>query len=109
MTDPLYKRSQLTNTVRRVDGNELRMLIAPTVNLNGTSYESLLDDARGVLDALRELDRVLAEAAPHGRDYQTAPEGTYQHARDAWAERRELIDRMREEFRSYAIQISDQR
>ena len=57
------------------------MIQAPQVNLNGTSKESLMEQVRNAADACYNLQAQLADMRPHGRDYQTAPEGAYQRAR----------------------------
>ena len=57
------------------------MIQAPQVNLNGTSKESLMEQVRNAADACYNLQAQLADMRPHGRDYQTAPEGpTSEHA-----------------------------
>lgn len=52
-----------------------KSLIIPVVNLNGTSRESLVEDHRKALDALKVAFDALSDIAPHGRDYQTTPPG----------------------------------
>lgn len=42
----------------------------PTVNLNGTSGDELLAQVSAVLERLRSTQDAMAEASPHGRDYQ---------------------------------------
>jgi hypothetical protein len=44
-------------------------VIPPTVNLNGTPGEHLLEQLTEALDALMEAKAALYRAAPHGRDY----------------------------------------
>lgn len=61
-------------------------MIVPQVNLNGSSKQDLLDQQEGVYYAAIALIEKLAAAAPHGRDYQTMPEGSYQLARKKWEE-----------------------
>lgn len=41
----------------------------PTVHLNGSSPDSLLDAYREVLDVCLKLAKALAEAQPNGRDF----------------------------------------
>lgn len=41
----------------------------PTVHLNGTSKQALLDGYCDAIEALHEAGRKLAAAAPNGRDY----------------------------------------
>ena len=57
----------------------------PIVNLNGESRESLLEKHVAVYYAARNLRQALANAAPHGRDYQTEPnDELYRHDRARW-------------------------
>lgn len=44
-------------------------MIAPHVNLNGTSRQALFDAYLKTAEALREARLRLEETAPHGRDY----------------------------------------
>jgi len=46
-----------------------RDLIAPTIHLNGSSPETLIEDALGVINPLREAIAALGRAYPNGRDY----------------------------------------
>jgi len=41
----------------------------PTVHLNGTSRDSLLDDYMAAMDAIRLAMKALQSAAPNARDY----------------------------------------
>lgn len=45
------------------------MTTLPTVHLNGTSVESLLEQNEQVQRALRATLEAMSLAAPHGRDY----------------------------------------
>ena len=45
------------------------------INLNGSSAERLRELHLDVLRAVWALDKALGEATPHGRDYQTLPNG----------------------------------
>lgn len=45
------------------------------VNLNGSSAERLAELHLAVLHAAQALDAALGQACPHGRDYQTLPNG----------------------------------
>lgn len=63
----------------------LQELITPTVNIGGTSRETLLQGYVFALEALRRAEAALMEIAPHARDYPAnAPawlEATKQHNR----------------------------
>ena len=45
------------------------MMTLPTVHLNGTSVESLLEQNEHVLHSLYTTLEAMSLAAPHGRDY----------------------------------------
>lgn len=59
----------------------------PRVNINGTSRAELIEQQQAVIMATRVLLRALHEALPHGRDYQTAPDGAFAAAREQWLKR----------------------
>lgn len=54
---------------------------APVINLNGTSAQDLIDEYREAYSAIRKAYEVLQRVTVHGRDFQTAPAGTYEKAR----------------------------
>ena len=60
-------------------------VIAPVVNLNGTSVNELLEQIQTAAFAVQTAYQALQLAAPHGRDYQTAPAGTYGNAREQYS------------------------
>lgn len=65
----------------------------PTVNINGTDRQQLLDGYMKARRALREAQEAVAEIAPHGRDYQTVAGHIYEEARSEHIERmRKLAD-----------------
>jgi hypothetical protein len=45
-------------------------IVPPTVNMNGATADSLLEQQEAVLEAVTALQKALAAAAPHGRDFQ---------------------------------------
>ena len=84
----------------------MKDLIPPQININGTSRDALFREQVEVLRALEKVRQAMAEAMPHGRDYQFNP-GEYAPARDAWMERLQMIYAMKEEIRQYAQAIQD--
>jgi hypothetical protein len=58
--------------------------VRPIVNLNGTSRESLIQQAFDVSGAAEALIQALGRAAPHGRDYQTVGNKAYERDRELW-------------------------
>jgi hypothetical protein len=64
-------------------------LAVPTVHLNGTSRESLLDVRGAAYDAIQAAYRAVREIAPNGRDYY--PAGPVAMAAAEVAHRRRLL------------------
>jgi hypothetical protein len=85
----------------------MKPLTLPHVNLNGTSRESLVAQQCDVMHALVALQKALQEASPNGRDFQTAPMGTFNRAQEAWRERYQVIEDMRREIEAHALAIQD--
>lgn len=85
-------------------------LDVPVVNLNGSSKESLLNDYLAIMRALEAANKAMAEATPHGRDFQTVKNGDHiaARAREAFHERRAIIRAIHAEFEAVAVAISEQ-
>lgn len=89
----------------------MKSLVQPIVNLNGTTKENLVNQLRHVLDALRQVESAMAEANPHGRDYQNSRidgQNLVYAAADAWHERRAVIAKLKQEIEEHAFKISQQ-
>lgn len=56
-------------------------LAVPTVHLNGTHGQDLVEQQKKVWHAAKALQDALCEAAPHGRDYYVQPGPALQIAR----------------------------
>lgn len=84
----------------------MKPLALPQVNLNGTAREQLVEQQCDVVVILRALLKAMAEAYPNGRDYQLRP-AEYAPAREAWEERMQTIENMREEIEAHAIAIQE--
>jgi uncharacterized Ntn-hydrolase superfamily protein len=68
------------------------MAMTPTLNLNGTSGAELLEQVNAVLAALRDTHKAMADAGPHGRDYQHDATGeSYRVARGEHIERMQTV------------------
>jgi hypothetical protein len=80
----------------------------PIVNMNGTTKESLIEARSNAMIAIQDAMRALSECSPNGRDYQTAPKGEFEKARDIYTARFAALDRMANEIQDEAISISDQ-
>ena len=89
--------------------NALSGLVVQKVNLNGTSKSDLLDQYKKCLRALRELDKAMGEAMPHGRDYQTHTTAfAGDDARKAWGQRRVWLEELRKDLEHSAEMIYGQ-
>lgn len=84
-------------------------LVPEKVNLNGATKQSLVEGYLKILNAIRVLDAAMADAQPHGRDYQSHsdPEA-HVKARSAWAYRRVLINEMFDDFEHSAEMVQTQ-
>ena len=56
-------------------------MIFPTVHLNGTSRDALLEPIMAALQAHHEVINALAQVAPNGRDYYVQGPSAYGEAR----------------------------
>lgn len=84
----------------------MKPLVLPQVNMNGSSRKSLVQQQCDVMRALRATYKAMAEATPHGRDYQFQP-AEYPTARDAWLERMRAVSSLLEEIEAHAMAIDD--
>lgn len=83
-------------------------MITPRLNLNGTSAASLMEGYNVALQALRVAREKLHEAGPHGRDYQTLPEGDYKLAVTEHTARVQSINRIIDELIELAENVYGQ-
>ena len=75
------------------------------VNLNGDTARTLVDNARAVIDALREVETLMGAANPHGRNYQTAETGAYDADMLEWTEARIALCNLRNKITDSAVRI----
>ena len=80
----------------------------PIVNMNGASAQSLIDVRLAAREAVQAAMKALSECQPNGRDYQTAPTGQYQIAREKYTTRFTFLDRLANELMDEAVAIQDQ-
>jgi len=80
-------------------------MMTPTIHLNGTSAEELLEQYRKVLEALREAHRAMAEAAPHGRDYYVQGTGAPSRAIHQHVDRLKAITELIEDYERLAESV----
>jgi len=78
-------------------------LIMPSVHANGTSKEELVQQHLDIMEAATALLKALEEGMPHGRDY---PRGGHREAHDAWWERVEAVERLRNDMEMQAMKIT---
>jgi hypothetical protein len=79
-------------------------LVAPIVNINGSTRAELFEQVRLVCEALTDAGEAMGKAMPHGRDYQVDPSKGLE-ARQAFLERRRALMTMKEEFEALALAI----
>lgn len=80
------------------------------LNLNGTSYNELADQHLCVLHSLIDLQKALARAAPHARDWQTAQrDNTYTGARVEWELAVQDLARIRKWAEGICERLAEQR
>lgn len=70
-------------------------MIVPTIHMNGTSRQHLLDEVCAAGSALMNAMEALAKAAPNGRDYY--PQGP-EAIKQAGIEHRERIAKVKEVY-----------
>jgi len=80
-------------------------LVLPQVSINGSHPDDLLAQQSAVITALAQLQRRMAAARPHGRDYQYRP-AEYVAARDAWTAREALLLALQQDLVDHAKAIS---
>ena len=83
----------------------MRPLIQPQVNLNGTSREELVRQLQEVTEKLDAVIRAMAQAQPHGRDYQLRPD-EFAHAQWAWADRWQVLEELHAELTQHGTALA---
>jgi hypothetical protein len=94
----------------------MKPLVTPVVNLNGSPSANLIRDRMEVCNHLRAAFDAMANAAPHGRDYQhlirvgdwSEHHAAVKAAQDAWRERMAMLETIRSELEADAIAIMEQ-
>jgi hypothetical protein len=87
-------------------------LTYPTVHLNGTGKQGLLDQQLDMMRTIRKALDSLRQNFPHGRDYYTQDAGavqgpSYQKARREQESRIERLQAVYDEIESIAEHIAD--
>jgi hypothetical protein len=97
-----------------VSTNNLSKLPVPLPNMNGNSAESLIEQLRGILDAIRPLEKAIRHASDcwHGRNFQPLPPEQAKlvqaRAQDGWFERQKWLDAFEQEILEMAIKLQQQ-
>ena len=84
-------------------------MIKPCFNVNGSSPRAYRDDACKALELLQDARKALGEIAPHGRDYQTLPDGAQQLALALMEHRSRIasIEEVEREIEALAMHAAD--
>ena len=82
-------------------------MIFPTIHLNGTSKQQLLDDYCDTRQALDAAMEKMIENGPNARDYYPAGDQAYRQAVKEHHDRIEQIHRVRFEIETIAEHIAD--
>lgn len=83
------------------------MITPPTIHLNGTSAESLLEDALDVMRKISELLDAMQKGAPNARDYYVQGPDAFGKARAEHQWRMEQIQGVYDEYKALAHHISE--
>lgn len=82
------------------------VIMNPSININGTSREELVNTRRNVLDKIDELMKAIQETKPHGRDY-IGKDHQYSLDRKLYADRFAMLDKLRNEILDEALDIQN--
>jgi len=80
-------------------------MMVPTVHLNGTSREALLEQVNTAYAAVWEALTALSAAWPNGRDYYPQGDAAYSEAVAEWDARAAKLRSVRDELRLLAEAI----
>lgn len=79
----------------------------PTIHMNGTSPDDLLEQYRNAMDAIQAAGEMLAQCGPNGRDYYPQSPEALTSAIDEHRSRRERIEAVFEEVQELAMHCMD--
>jgi hypothetical protein len=82
---------------------------APTLHLNGSAADNLIDDLANTTAALREALRKMEFAAPNARDYYPQGDGAFRAAMVEHVARVERVRAVLTEYESIFESVADQR
>lgn len=81
---------------------------APVLNINGTSAETLLEEYQDAYEAVREAITKVRFITVSGRDFQTAPPGTYEKVRAEQIARLEKLQSVALDLTALIQDVQDQ-
>jgi len=84
------------------------MILVPTVHLNGTSKQELLDQVCNAIGALRDAGIALAKACPNARDYYVQVGNPINQAQEQHFDRMKKLGSIVLELETIADAIGDQ-
>lgn len=79
----------------------------PTIHLNGTGAQDLLDQYRTAMEALQAASEAHANASPNARDYYPQGGDAYTTARREHDSRAERLEAISDEITELAIHCAD--
>jgi len=82
-------------------------MIYPTVCLNGTARQALLDQYIECMAAISNAVETLCANGPNGRDYQLAPSGSFAGACGEHAARVAALENVRDDLELIAEHIAE--
>jgi hypothetical protein len=80
-------------------------IMKPFVNNNGTARSELVSMRLDIMDTINATMANMQRIAPHGRDYQGAPEDQYQKDLAVYRARFALLDKLKNEIQEEALLI----
>lgn len=83
-------------------------IIAPKINLNGTSKEALIKEYRAAHLAIDNAIEVLSKVTVHGRDFQTEPVGTFEVHQTQHVIRLKSMEHVKLEIESICLKLMAQ-
>lgn len=82
-------------------------MMMPTVHMNGTGKETLLNDHVDAMAAIRGAMEALRKAAPNARDYYVQGDDAYTKAREEYSARQQKLADVLDELEVIASHLAD--
>jgi hypothetical protein len=81
-------------------------MIFPTIHLNGTNAQDLLEDQLKAMNAIRNAIQALQNAGPNGRDYYPQGSQAFQHAQEEHEQRLLVLRNVLAELETIAEHVA---